>query len=51
VNLLITVEVKVPDATDPQQVVDEITSNLESCDWTVVSTFHEIMEGAPNADD
>jgi len=49
VNLLITVEVKVPDDTEPQRVVDEITSNLESCDWTVVSAVAEIIEGADDA--
>lgn len=50
-TILITIEVQVPDTTPPQQVVDEITSNVESCEWTVVSTFYEILEGGDHAND
>ena len=28
---------------EPRQVVDEITSNVESCGWTVVSTRYELV--------
>jgi hypothetical protein len=51
-NMLITIEVHVPDPlVTPQQVVAEITSNIESCDWTVVSTFYEIIEERDHAND
>ena len=43
-NILITVEVHVPEAIQPRQVADEVTSNVESCGWTVVSMRHEVIE-------
>ncbi len=50
-NIIITIEVQVSETVEPKQVVDEMISNVESCDWTVVSTFYEIVEGADHADD
>ena len=46
-NLRITVEVQIPDTTPPQEVIDEIQSNIESCDWAIVSTTVEILEDTP----
>jgi hypothetical protein len=50
-TIVITVEVHVPPDVPPTTVVDEITSNLESCDWTVGSMCYEITEGDLDAAD
>lgn len=50
-NLLITIEVEAPNDTPPQKVIDEISSNVESCNWAVVHTYYEIIEGGPRAND
>jgi hypothetical protein len=47
-RIVVTVDVQAPDGVTPEQVVDEIVSNVESCGWVVVSVAqHEAGAQAP----
>jgi hypothetical protein len=47
-HIVVTVDVQAPDDVTPEQVVDEIASNVESCGWVVVSVAqHEDGAQAP----
>jgi hypothetical protein len=49
-HIVVTVDVQAPDDVTPEQVVDEIASNVESCGWVVVSVAqHESGAQAPGA--
>ncbi len=43
-TLLITLEVRVPDDVPPTQVIDELVSNVESCNWEVLHTYYEVID-------
>jgi hypothetical protein len=42
-TIVITVVVQVPDVVAAKEVADEITSNLESCEWTVITSCHAVV--------
>lgn len=42
-RIAIRIEVQAPPDVEAQQVVDEITSNIESCGWAVISVGFKVV--------